>query len=176
MSDPTTDRLLSIQTELQQILEARLSALAQAMRQSESVTRRIVAAELEIERHRGTAEQLDAETASLQAEVEGARERTASVRERHGALVAERDRHRAEVNRIEAEVRDADAEVEGTRQRVEALEHEAEALRSENASLKTKLKTLEENVTRMRKLKQELMSSISGLTQEMTGLAGGGNE
>lgn len=176
MSDPTADRLQSIQSELQQILEARLADLTGVMRESESVTRRIVSAELEIERHRGTAEQLGAETESLQAQVDSARDHTAQVRERHGALLAERDHHRAEVERLEAEVRGADGEVESTRAQVEALENEAEALRSENASLKTKLKTLEENVTRMRRLKEELMSSISGLTQEMTGLAGGGGE
>ncbi|MEC8423281.1 MAG: hypothetical protein VX000_05860, partial [Myxococcota bacterium] len=53
------------------------------------------------------------------------------------------------------------------------LEAEQDELRSENASLKTKLKTLEENISRMQRLKEELMSSISGLTAQMSGLAGG---
>jgi hypothetical protein len=35
---------------------------------------------------------------------------------------------------------------------------------------------MEENITRMRRLKEELMSSISGLTAQMTGLAGSGAE
>ncbi|NOY26966.1 MAG: hypothetical protein GXP62_13940, partial [Oligoflexia bacterium] len=159
--------------ELQQILEARLAELTQVMRQSESVTRRVVSAELEIARHRGTAQQLDSETASLQAEVDAALAYTAQVRDRHTVLTAERARHRAEIERLEAEVGSADAELAAGRAQVDALEAQANALRSENASLKTKLKTLEQNVARMRHLKEELMSSISGMTQEMSGLAGG---
>ena len=176
MSDPTVDRLEQLQAELQQILEDRLSQLARSVRSSEAVARRIVAAELEIERHSQTAAQLEADSQQLELQLMGARSRAEEARERHGSLAAERDRFRTEVDRIDGEVRGIDQEVGATRQRVTDLEAEANSLRTENASLKTKLKTLEENVTRMRRLKEELMSSISGLTQEMSGLAGGGQE
>ena len=176
MSDPTSDRLQAIQGELQQILEARLGELAQTLRGSEQVTRRIVSAEIEIERHRATAQQLEAETAGLSAELEEARALMAGGREAYDMAVAERDRHRAKVGSVEASVRELRAEVESTRQQAEALDRESEILRSENATLKNKLATLEENVLRMRRLREELMTSVSGLTQEMTGLAGGGNE
>lgn len=176
MSDPTTQRLLAIQGELQQILEARLAELAQSMRGSEQVTRRIVSAELEIERHRATVQQLQGETVGLDAELEKARGAAAEVRARYEQALAERDRHRAEAQATEASVRALRADVDATRQRAKALEVEAEAIASENATLKNKLATLEENVLRMRRLREELMTSVSGLTQEMTGLAGGGNE
>lgn len=176
MSDPTVDRLEKLQAELQQVLEDRLAELSQAIRQSETVARRIVSAELEIERHRGTTTQLGAEIDTLEQQLDAARQRAAEVRERHDALSAERERYRAEVERLRAAVAEADGEVAQARASVEGLEGEAETLRAENATLKTKLKTLEENVTRMRRLKEELMTSISGLTQEMSGLAGGPDE
>lgn len=176
MSDPTVDRLEKLQAELQQVLEDRLAELSQAIRQSEGVARRIVSAELEIDRHRGTTTQLESEISSLEEQLAAARTRADEVRSRHETLRAERERYRAEVERLHSAVEAADGEVAEARASVEALETEAETLRNENATLKTKLKTLEENVTRMRRLKQELMSSISGLTQEMSGLAGGGDE
>ena len=51
------------------------------------------------------------------------------------------------------------------------VEDEANTLRAENTNLRTKAKALQENLTRMRQLRDELMSSISGLTQQMSGLA-----
>ena len=176
MSDKSAERLQEIQAELSSILEARLAELTASLRDTESITRRIISAEFDIERHRATAERLEDEMGTLQTEVDTARARSEEVRKRHAALLSEREEFRAELDRLEREVRSADAEAEETRQRVTSLEADAETLRAENTSLKTKLKTLEENIARMRRLKEELMSSISGLTAQMTGLAGGGSE
>ena len=66
--------------------------------------------------------------------------------------------------------------VETLREEVQQAETDASSLRNENTSLRTKAKTLQENVTRMRQLRDELMSSIRGLTQQMSGLAGGDPE
>ena len=173
MSDPTTERLQAIQSELAGILEERLSALNEAMRGTEALTRRIVSAELEIERHASRRESLEAEVGELEAAAKADLEGSAGMRARHAELVAERQAIASETERLEEEVTEAGRELERTRGRVTQLEAEAEALRSENANEKAKLKTLEENIARMRRLKEELMSSISGLTQQMTGLAGG---
>jgi len=173
MSDPTTERLEAIQSELAGILEERLSALNQAMRGTETFTRRIVSAELEIERHAARRESLEAEVVELEAAAKADIEGTADIRSRHAELTAERQRIANETERLEEEVAEAGQQLGRTRGRVTQLEAEAETLRSENAALKAKLKTLEENIARMRRLKEELMSSISGLTQQMTGLAGG---
>jgi chromosome segregation ATPase len=168
MSDATADRLQEIQGELASILEARLGELTHALRSTEGTTRRIIGAEIEIERHRSGRDALEAELRGLSAEVEAARASAEQVRANHAQLFDERDVLRAEVERLEREVREADAEAERTRQRVAALTDEAEMLRNENISLKTKMKTLEENITRLRRLKEELASSISGLTSQMT--------
>ena len=47
MADDTTNRLDEIQSELSEILVARLGALEACLRQTEAVTRQIIAAEME---------------------------------------------------------------------------------------------------------------------------------
>lgn len=168
MSDATADRLQEIQGELASILEARLGELTRTLRSTEGITRRIIGAEIEIERHRAGRDALEAELKSLSAEVDTAREGAERVRQQHAQLFDERDGLRGEVERLEREVREADAEAERTRQRVSVLTDEAEMLRTENISAKTKMKTLEENIARLRRLKEELESSISGLTSQLT--------
>ena len=173
MSDVTSQRLEQIREELAGILEARLSELNEIIRGTESVTRRIVAAEVEVERHRGTALNLQGEMTALREEVGSAEQRVEAVRKEHSLVRAQYEEARTELRRTEEEVSEERAQLQATRGRVQALEGEAEELRNENTSLKAKLRTLEDNIARMRRLKEELMSSISGLTQQMTGLAGG---
>lgn len=167
MSDDTTRRLQQIQAELANILEARLQELTDATRQTDALTRRLVAAEVELERHGASTGALEAEIVSMDAELGSTRGRMQELRSQHAALVSERDRMRADVQRLEREMRDLDAEVEQARKRSKELESTSESLRQENGTLKAKIKTLEENVTRMRQLQKELMSSITGLTQQM---------
>ena len=173
MSTETSDRLTEIRSELEVILDQSLGELARTLRATESTTRKIVGAELDIERHNSTRERLEAEFDGLASQVSEAQETANKVKERHDGLVAERDALAAEHQRMETSVKDAALASARTRNQVEVLEAEAETLRTENSALKTKLKTLEENISRMRRLKEELMSSISGLTAQMTGLAGG---
>ncbi len=173
MNDDTTNRLQAIQKDLAAILEARLSELTEAMKNTEIITRRIVAAEIELERHHASRAHLEGDLGSLEDEVRAARARAEEVRSAHGQLSQARESGRAEVQRLEREVQDIDAEVEQSRLRARELENTSETLRRENAALKVKLKTLEENVARMRQLQKELMSSMSDLTQQMTSVASG---
>lgn len=171
-----SDRLTQISTELAGILETRIQELMAAMRQAEQTTRQIVSTEMEIGRYRQLQESLGGEIGALQGELETLRARAEEVRDQHGGLTEERDRVRELVNRQEREVREADVQIEEGRTRLRSLEDEAEVLRRENADLKTKIRTLEENVGRMRKLKEELMLSISGLTAQMSALNIGSKE
>ena len=172
----TPDRLKEIQTELAKILEARLAELTDTLRSTEGVTRRLVAAEIEIERHRGARAQLEKELEGLQAEVSVLSTRAADANLQRKRLGAEREGLALQVESAEREVRETDAEASKMRSRLGTLNEEADALRVETGNLKLKLKTMEENITRMRRLKEELMSSISGLTAQMSGLAGSGAE
>jgi chromosome segregation ATPase len=175
-SEATTDRLDEIQAQLASILEARISELDTALRDSESMTRRLVGAEIELDRHRATKQRLSAELDGILAEAKDAGAAASELQDRHAAAIRERADGREATARLEVEVRTLDADVEQSRARSRALESEHDELRSENASLKTKLKTLEENITRMQRLKDELMSSISGLTAQMSGIAGGSEQ
>ena len=154
MQDDTATRLESIQKDLAAILEARLAELTDAMKKTEHATRRIVAAEVELERHhisRSSAEE---------------------VRMHHTQLSQERDLAVADLQKLERETRELDSEVELARQQARDLESTAETLRRENAALKSKLKTMEENIARLRQMQKELMSSMSEITQP-TGFTGG---
>lgn len=176
MSDPHVPRLRALQDELQQILEDRLKELVQAVTDGEEAARRILTAEVELERHRALASRLQAEADALAAELGAVGEQTVRLAALHRQAQAELEAHRGRQSLGEAEVAEIRRAVEAGRAQLEALEAEARALREENTTLKNKLDTLQENVQRMRRLRQELMTSISGLTQEMTGLAGGNNE
>lgn len=164
MSD---DRLELIQTELASILEERLGALDRVLQQTESCTRRIIAANIETERHQSHVQRLESERDAAEEAVMQIRSDADEVRNRHAGLIQERDRTRAEVHRLEREVRESDAEVERNRQRIATMGAEANTLREENNALRTKVKTLEENILRMKRLKEELMSSVTGLAQQL---------
>jgi chromosome segregation ATPase len=56
---------------------------------------------------------------------------------------------------------------------VAPLEGKAESLKSENADIQARVETLGETVKRLRKMREELMSSLSGLTSEIKTLGGG---
>ena len=169
MSD---DRLEQIQTELAGILEERLGALDRVLQLTESNTRRIIAASIETERHLSSVQRLESERITVEEEVLRVRSQADEIRNHHAGLIQERDRTRAEVHRLEQEVRESDVEVERNRQRIATLEAEANTLREENGALRTKVKTLEENIVRMQRLKEELMSSVTGLAQQLRQASG----
>ncbi len=173
MADDTTERLERIQTELASVLEERLGVLSDALAGSERTTRRIIAAEVELERNLQSREALQREVGELEVQVREGRARCEDAQSRRKQLIADRDQLREKELELDRGLEEGRSEVASTRSRVEALEKEADSLRNENTALRTKVKTLEENLTRMRQLKDELMSSISGLTQQMSGLAGG---
>ncbi|MEL6349384.1 MAG: hypothetical protein AAFV53_40150 [Myxococcota bacterium] len=172
MSDTQNDRLHQIQEELASILEERLTALSQLMQTTEATTRRIISADIELERHRLNQERFEAERAQLEGTIDGTRARAEEARKQHGALLAEKEQLEKEVEKRERETRELDTEVERNRERIGSLEAEAVTLREENSNLRTKVKTLEENIVRMQRLKEELMSSVTGLAQQLRQASG----
>ncbi len=169
MSD-SSERLNQISAELSALLEARVQELLSAMRETERITRQIVSTEVEIARARSTRESLASESVELEKELAVLRAGVESVHSTHSGLADERKRLRDAVAQREREVREGDAENDDARRRLAALDDASDALRRENADLRSKIRTLEENVARMRKLKEEMMLSISGLTQQMSSL------
>lgn len=166
-----TDRLLSIQDELNTILQERIAELQGAMSSAEETARQIVASELEAARVRQVREELDGRIAGVQGDLDALVAQADETRAAHGAAVSLRDETREELRRLTVETEEAEREVQTARMTTRKLEKESDSLRQENVELKLKLRTLEDNVGRMRKLREELLSSISSLSQQMSSLA-----
>ena len=176
MSDNVSTQLQRIQKELGQIVDVRIAALEAVLQNAERMTRRLIKAEIELEHLNNSETELSVQAKALEDQLTRARARNTEIEKSHTVLVSERDELRARTERLGQEAASLREQVEEARTQVHAVEGEAGDLRTENTSLRTKAKTLEENVTRMQQLKDELMSSISGLTQQMSGLAGGDPE
>ena len=172
MSATEDNRLQAIQDELTAILEARLGALHAVLQNTESITRRIISADVELERHNFNQTKLETELSGIDQKVEQARAQVEDVTGKVASLTVEHEQLSAEIEKKEQEVRTLDLEANGARKQIAALEEEAGALREENASLRTKVKTLQENIVRMQRLKDELMSSVTGLAQQLRQASG----
>jgi chromosome segregation ATPase len=173
-ADNSTDRLDDIQQELAAILESRLGELSRILHRNEVTTRRIVATEMEIKRHESDAIRMESELDQLRdnaAEIAG---RRIQLESQHADGLRDRSDQKASLEALEIEVRDADSENSSAARRLAQLEEEAGALRQDNADLKTKLRTIEENIARMRSLREEIMSSISEGTSQLKRLSGTG--
>lgn len=165
-----TSRLQEINTELNAILEARIAELTASMRAAEQTTRQIVATEMEIGRYRQIQGSTGPELEQLQAERQTLAARADELRNDQVRLTQARDDARNEVLRLQQEHRELDGEAEKLRAQQRVLEEEGEALRRENNEIKIRIRTLEENIAKMKKLKEEMMMSFSGLTSQMSTL------
>ncbi len=176
MSDQVSNKLERIQAELGQIVDERIQALEAVLQNAERMTRRLIKAEMELEHLNNNETELSLQASTLEDQVAAARSRNAEIESSHQRLLTERDGLAARQKALTDESEELRGAVNALRDEVQQAETEASSLRNENTSLRTKAKTLQENVTRMRQLRDELMSSISGLTQQMSGLAGGDPE
>jgi chromosome segregation ATPase len=169
MSTPSADRLTQISTELAGILESRIQELVGAMKSAEQSTRQIVSTEMEIARYRQVAEALAGDRESIQKESEQLKARAEEARAEHAALVGERDRLRDEVTA-------AERALTAQREENKGLQDAADALTKETGDLRSRSKALEENVVRMRKMREELLSGIGNLTRDMSQLGLGSKD
>jgi chromosome segregation ATPase len=170
MNTAPTERLDAIRVELGTILEAKVSELMITMRQSEELTRRILASELEASRAKNLREDLETQTEAVQQDLDALHASAEQVRETHRTSIKERDEIRDELRRMKLEIETAHKEVQNNRLKVRELEKEGDSLRQENMDLKIKLRALDDNVGRMRQLRDELLSSIGQLSEKMGAL------
>lgn len=168
MVTDSSSRINEISAELASILEAHISELNRAMKGAEQSTRQIVSTEMEIARYKQLQASMGPELSQLQTELEGLQARQNEAKAQVLQLSQGRDEARADLGRLHQALKDTEHENDSLRANVRKLEEESEVLRRENADLGHKLRTLEENVLRMRKLKEELLASISGLSQQMS--------
>ncbi len=173
MSDNVATQLERIQSELGQIVDARIAALEAVLQNAERMTRRLIKAEVELEHLNENESDMTVQAEALEAQLLTARARNAEIKKDHDALLNQQEELTSRSEHLTETSQALRQDVEKARAKVLEIETEANTLRTENTSLRTKAKTLQENVTRMQQLKDELMSSISGLTQQMSGLASG---
>ncbi|MDP6934777.1 MAG: hypothetical protein QGG40_17785 [Myxococcota bacterium] len=176
MSESEIERIAALQDELESILETRLQELAAAMTAAESTTRSLVSAQVECERLGAERDGHQAQVTELETQLEEARLSVASEKEAHIRLVEELSRLRHEERQLQLSAREARGQISNLQATHQTLETQMQELQTENASLETKRRTLEDNLARMRTLNEELMLSITGLTEEMVTLVGGRKE
>ena len=173
-SAKSANRLDVIQQELAAILESRLGELSRILHLNEVTTRRIVATEMEIKRHESDAIRMEGELDQLRDTAAEIASRRMQLEGEHAGVLQNSTQQMAALEALETQVRDADSENASAARRLAQLEEEAGALRQDNAELKTKLRTIEENIARMRSLREEIMSSISEGTSQLKRLSGTG--
>jgi len=159
MSD--AERLREIQSELAEVLEARLGDLEELAKQTGSMSHTLLSVEMELSRYReGKNKKPKSDLMEGLKEIE--RELEQVLQNRLGEVADALKRN----ERISRRLLDSEAEID-------RLSSEQRALEQENKALETKLKALEENVVRMRRLKEDKLLTMAGLTQDMQGMAGG---
>lgn len=164
MSNATADRLNQISEELKGLLEARLQELATAMRGAEQVTRQIVTAEMEIARYNQLAADSAKDLGTLQRDVEAARAASEDAGRRRASLVAEHAAAQEAQSSAERDSRELSVQVAALRARSANLVAEGETLRRDADEMTVKVRTAEENVARLRRLREELMHQMSALS------------
>ncbi len=178
MADATQSdqRLVEINNELNKILEDRITFLTTTVKTTERLTQQIASNELDIKRNTEMQGKLEDEMKGISKELDALTETTESLSSERDAKQKEKYAKEKEIQRIEWEISDKTKSIEKDEERIKDLEKELDKLERENKKLKNRVKVLEEGVARMTKVKQEYMKQIQGLNQEMSSLAGPGDD
>jgi chromosome segregation ATPase len=171
-SSTPPDRLDQIQQELAGILEARLATLTTTLQATEATSRRIVAAEMEIQRASRDQTRLTAEIGQIEADAQSFLEQREALTSKHSTALKDREKKLKALEALQQVVASADAENSTAKSQLAALEAQERDLTKENSDLKAKLRTIEENIARMTALRDEIMHSISDQSAYMKRLAG----
>lgn len=170
------ERLTQINAELSQILEAKLEFLARTLSDTQRLTQKIASTELEIQRNTVQHARLGEESASLERDLAGLAEKLRSAAEVRDARQADKYAREKEIQRVDWEIADKRKGNEESEVRIKELERELDSIERENKKLQNRVVVLEEGVTRMKRVKEEYLTKIAGLDQEMKSLASGDQE
>lgn len=170
------ERLTEINAELSQILEAKLEFLARTLSETQRLTQKIASTELEIQRNSVQHSRLGDESSGLERELAGLSEKLRSAAEVRDARQADKYAKEKEIQRVEWEIADKRKANEESEVRIKELERELDGIERENKKLQNRILVLEEGVTRMKRVKEEYLTKIAGLDQEMKSLASGEQE
>jgi len=170
------DRLVEINTELNNILEERITFLTSTLKTTERLTQQIATTELDIKRNQEMQSKLELESGDIEGQLMGLRSTTDELASQRDAKQKEKYDIERRMQELDTEIHNKGNEIESDEQRIKDLEKELEKLERENKKLKNRVKVLEEGVNRMRKVRSEYMRSIKDLNKEMTDLAAAPDE
>ena len=176
MSELGADRLQQIQQELSSILERRLNELSSSIRVTERATRQIISTELEIQRHKQRQREFDLEHEELKLNLDETKTKLDSLRAQKEDLIVKQAELNAELVEEESEVARYKEAAEKSRVALQEMEEESKSLRNENAKLKIQVKTLNENIEGMKRLRDEQMLSVMNLTKDLHQVTTGNKE
>ncbi len=167
------DRLTQINDELSRILEEKVEFLTRVLGETQRFTQKIANTELEIQRNSAQHSRLREQCDSLDDEVKGLADRVANATTERDEKQQEKYSKEKEIQRLEWEISDKrKGEIEAT-ERIKSLEAELEAVEKENKKLQNRMGVLQEGVERMKTVREEYLSKIAGLDEEMKNLASG---
>jgi len=165
-------RLTEINAELSRILETKIEFLTQTLSETQRLTQKIANTELEIQRNASQHASLGDEGANLEKELGVMSGRVKAAQEERDAKQQDKYAKEKETQRLEWEIADKIKANDEAGEKIRGLESELEHHEKDNKKLQGRVEVLEEGVERMRKVREEYLSKISSLDQEMKGLAG----
>lgn len=167
------DRLTQINSELSTILEEKVEFLTRVLGETQRFTQKIANTELEIQRNSAQHTRLKEQCDTLDDEVKGLGDRVEAATAERDEKQQEKYAKEKEIQRLDWEISDKrKGEIEST-ERIKALENELDGLEKENKKLQNRISVLHEGVERMKRVREEYLSKIAGLDEEMKSLAAG---
>jgi chromosome segregation ATPase len=165
------ERLVQINSELNHILEERITFLTSTLKSTEKLSAQIASTEIDIKRNREMQGKLQDEMKDIGKELDSLTSATEQLSTQRDSKQKDKYAKEKEIQRLEWEIAEKGKEIENDDDKIKNLESELARIERENKKLKNRVKVLEEGVERMRKVRQEYMRSIKDLNKEMTGLA-----
>jgi len=167
------ERLTQINSELSTILEEKVEFLTRVLGETQRFTQKIANTEIDIQRNSAQHSRLKEQCDTLDDEVKSLGDRVAAATTERDEKLQEKYAKEKEIQRLDWEISDKrKGEVEST-ERIKALENELDGLEKENKKLQGHTSVLHEGVERMKRVRQEYLSKIAGLDEEMKNLAAG---
>ena len=168
-----SDRLTELHQEIHTILEKKFTELRKAVQHTEHTTREIVRTELSLQQHQEKQTHLQQELDALQQTSHQEKESLADLRKRHQSILTEREQLQLQKNDTLHQMEVAQQTNEEQQEQLNHLQQEHNALEEENNKLKIQIEFLQENIEKLRRLKEENLLSVMNLTAHMQEVSSG---
>lgn len=166
ISTGNDERLTQINRELSSILEEKMEFLNRTLSDTQKLSQKIAAAELEMQRHQEQQHRLEEESLRLQREIEDFDRRVKEATAQRDSRQEESYSKEKEIQRLEWEIDDKRKVISATEDRSRALEADLVTLARTNEELQKDVERKEAKIARLQKIRDEFMSRIAELDRE----------